>query len=214
MSRQSVVLLGDSILDNQRYTTPEPDTAAHLQRMLGDGWLVDLVAQDGATIYDMPRQLRQAAGRTGTAVLSIGGNDVTRHLGLLTRPAVGATAVFEELLAIADDFGSRYEAVARAVADHFDRTILCTIYEVQLEPAPVAQLARVPLAVLNDRIIRSGARSGLEILELRDVCTSPSDFVLQIEPSAAGATKIAAAIAATLQRPSAGAALIHSAVRS
>lgn len=204
MPQRRVILLGDSILDNRPYTLPDPDTTALLRKQLGDGWTVDLVARDGATMADVRRQLRQAADRAATAVVSIGGNDLVEHIGLLTRPASGAAPVFEELLAVADDFGERYGAVARSVAERFDRTILCTIYEVQLEPPPLARLARAPLAVLNDRIIRTAARLGVEVLELRDICTAPSDFVLQIEPSAAGAAKIASAIAGALRRDVAG----------
>jgi hypothetical protein len=55
------------------------------------------------------------------------------------------------------------------------------------------------LALLNDRILRTGARLGLDVLELRSVCTEPGDFVQQIEPSAQGAAKIARAIAALVQ---------------
>jgi lysophospholipase L1-like esterase len=200
MPQNNVVLLGDSILDNRPYTAPEPDTAAHLRARLGEGWSVDLVARDGATMRDMPRQLELAPGRSATAVLSIGGNDLIEHVGLLTRPpSAGAASVLEEILAIADDFGGRYEDIARAVAARFERTVLCTIYEVQLEPPNMARLARVPLGVMNDRIIRTAARLGLDVLELREVCTAPSDFVLQIEPSPSGAARIAAAIAAVLR---------------
>jgi hypothetical protein len=120
--------------------------------------------------------------------------------------------VFGELLAIADDFGRRYEDVAREVSDRAARTVLCTIYEVQLEPPAFAHLVRAPLAVLNDRIVRTAARLHLEVLELRDVCTAPADFVLQIEPSAAGAARIAEAIAALVKgAESSPAARIHSA---
>lgn len=213
MPQNKVVLLGDSILDNRPYTAPDPDTTEHLRHLLGEGWSVDLLAQDGAMMRDMPHQLEQASGRSGTAVLSIGGNDLIEHVNLLTRSApAGAAAVFEELLAISDDFGRRYEAIARAVAARFDRTVLCTIYEVQLEPPLMARLARVPLGVLNDRIIRTAARLGLDVLELRGVCREPSDFVLQIEPSASGAAKIASAIAALLrQEPSMRTGRIHTA---
>jgi lysophospholipase L1-like esterase len=200
MTAQHVVLLGDSILDNRPYTTPEPGTAELLQSILGEGWSVELAARDGATMHEMPHQLRRDGGDGGTAVLSIGGNDVTSQISLLSRPVSNAATVFAALLDIAEDFGVRYEDVARAVAGRFQRTVLCTIYEVQLEPPPLARLARVPLAVLNDRIIRVGARLGLEVLELRDVCTEPSDFVLQIEPSPAGAARIAEAIAGVLRR--------------
>jgi hypothetical protein len=66
---------------------------------------------------------------------------------------------------------------------------------VQLEPRPYAELARVPLALLNDRIVRTASRLGLDVLELRSICTDPADFVKQIEPSPQGAEKIANAIA-------------------
>jgi len=210
MAEQKVVLLGDSILDNAPYTEPEPDTAAHLRRILGAAGSVDLRARDGATMADVPRQLERTADRGATAVLSIGGNDATAHIGILARPASDSAAVIGDLLEIADDFGRRYEEVARTVAAHYQRTVLCTIYEVQLEPAPLARLARVPLALLNDRIIRTAGLLGLEVLELREVCTAPSDFVLQIEPSATGAAKIAQAIAGLLEPgPSARSTRIH-----
>ena len=57
MTIRRVVLLGDSILDNLSYTAPEPDTAAHLRRLLGTDWQVDLLASDGAVMSDMSMQL-------------------------------------------------------------------------------------------------------------------------------------------------------------
>jgi lysophospholipase L1-like esterase len=197
MNARTLVLLGDSILDNAPYTTPERDTTAHLQNLL-PAWTVVRLAQDGATMSDMRSQLRELPNRPLTAVLSIGGNDAIEHISVLDTRASNSADVLEELLAIADNFGSRYEAVARSVAEHADRLVLCTIYEVQLQPARYAQLARVPLALLNDRIIRTASRLGLEVLELRSVCTETSDFVLQIEPSAQGAAKIARAITAIM----------------
>jgi lysophospholipase L1-like esterase len=194
-----VVLLGDSILDNAPYTTPKPDTAAHLQRFLGPDASVQLLARDGGTMGDVDFQLAELEGTPDAAVLSIGGNDVTRHIGILSRHASGSAEVLDELLSVGDDFGRRYEKVARTVAARASRTVLCTIYEVPLEPPPLARLARAPLAVLNDRIIRTGARLGLDVLELRSVCTAPKHFVKQIEPSARGAKRIAAAIAGVLR---------------
>lgn len=196
MEKRTLVLLGDSILDNQPYTHPEPATTAHLQRLLGHEWLVERVAQDGARIGDLPHQLRALRSAPDLAVLSIGGNDLAAHVGLLDRRSTSAGEVLGELLAIADDFERAYEAAADAVAARAGRTLLCTIYEVRLEPPVFARLARVPLAVLNDRIVRVSARLGLDVLELRSVCTDSTDFVLQIEPSPQGAAKIARAIAA------------------
>jgi lysophospholipase L1-like esterase len=199
---RQLVLLGDSILDNAPYTRPEPDTADHLRRLLGAPWQVELLARDGALMADVRHQLQRIAQRPEVAVLSIGGNDFVRHVGLLDRPATASADVFAELLQIADAFEERYHAAATAVAKRSARTLLCTIYEAQLEPPRYAELVRVPLAVLNDRIGRVGARLGLDVLDLRNVCTDAADFVLQIEPSPAGAAKIARAIADAVQATS------------
>ena len=198
MSGQTLVLLGDSILDNGPYTMPEPDTTAHLERLLHPHWSVHRVAQDGATLGDMPVQLDKLASDCTTAVLSISGNDATKHIGVLDERVSSSRQVLEKLLMIAEEFGQHYETVARTVAKRAGRTLLCTIYEAPLEPPIYARFARVPLALLNDRIVRTGARLGLDVLELRSVCTEPSDFVEQIEPSPQGAAKIATAIAAVL----------------
>jgi lysophospholipase L1-like esterase len=190
----TIVLLGDSILDNASYTHPEPDTTKRLERLV-PGWTIQCHARDGARMADVSSQLRHLIERPAIAVLSVGGNDAVSHIGLLQRRAVTAADILADLLRIADDFAERYEPVAAAVRERAERTVLCTIYEVQLEPASYAKLARVPLAVLNDRIMRIGARLGLDVLDLRSICTEQSDFVLQIEPSAKGAAKIARAIA-------------------
>ena len=61
------------------------------------------------------------------------------------------------------------------------------------------------MAMLNDQIIRTGARLRLDVLELRSVCTELTDFVMQIEPAPQGAKKIADAIAAVVEnKPSFG----------
>ncbi len=213
MSTHRLVLLGDSILDNRPYTMPAPDTTTHLVRLLGRDWTVELLARDGAVMADVPHQLRRLEGGPDVAILSMGGNDVTEHIGLLERRSTTAARVLDELLRIADDFERRYEAIAREVADRAARTVLCTIYEVRLEPPEYARLARVPLGVLNDRIIGVGARLGLDVLELRSVCTEPSDFVFQVEPSAQGAEKIAGAIARVVQPPALESGRVYAAWR-
>lgn len=198
-SARRLVLLGDSILDNAPYTRPAPDTAAHLRRHLGTGWTVDLLAQDGARMRDVQSQLDRITHAPDKAILSVGGNDAIQHVGLLSAQSANAADLFGELLSIADAFEGSYTSVAAAVAERVPRTVLCTIYDVRLDPPLYARLVRVPLAVLNDRIVRTAMRLGLDVLELRAVCTEREDFTLQIEPSAQGADKIAAAIAGLLQ---------------
>lgn len=212
MASNTVVLLGDSILDNGPYTRPEPDTTAHLQRLLGRAWQVERLAQDGATIADVQLQARSLTHTPAFAVLSIGGNDATEHIGLLERSASSAAEVLAELASITDDFGARYQALIEGLTRRVSRLVLCTIYEPPLFDPVSARLARVPLSLLNDRIVRTGARLGLDVLDLRTVCTEERDFVKQIEPSAAGAEKIARAIAnLVLGRPELGAVRVFAA---
>ncbi len=190
----SLVLFGDSILDNAPYTGAQPDTTEHLRRLL-PGWTVQRLALDGAVMDHVPSQIEELGSRASMAVLSVGGNDAIEHIGILESRHTRSDELLRHLLRIADDFEAQYLTAARSVVAQADRTVLCTIYEVQLEPGQLAELARVPLALLNDRIIRIAARLGVEVLELRSVCTEPEDFVMQIEPSGPGAEKIARAIA-------------------
>lgn len=67
---QQLYLLGDSILDNAPYTSPEPDTTAHLQHLLND-WTVERRARDGARMRDVDGQLRGLRGGSGIVVLSV-----------------------------------------------------------------------------------------------------------------------------------------------
>ena len=153
MTERILALFGDSILDNAPYTHPEPDTTAHLERLLGNEWAVRRLATDGATMRDVATQLRAFRDRAAVAVLSVGGNDATEHIGILQQPATNNGTVLEQLDTIAEAFQHQYEAVATAVAERTNRVILCTIYDVQLEPPVFAKRVRVPLAVLNDRIL-------------------------------------------------------------
>ena len=146
----------------------------------------------------LPLQLQALDYRPDVAVLSIGGNDLVPYINIIERPATSAAEVLAELLAIADGFHLQYDVAARSVMARAERTVLCTIYEVPLQPPVAGKLARVPLGLINDRIRWVGEELGLEVLELRRVCTEEEDFVLEIEPSAQGAEKIARAIAGVL----------------
>ena len=84
-------------------------------------------------------------------------------------------------------------------------TVVATIYDCVPGLAPGLRTA---LAVFNDVIVREAVRRSVQLLDLRLGCTEPADYAacLPIEPSAQGAAKIAAAIAA-LVAPASGQAL-------
>ncbi len=58
--------------------------------------------------------------------------------------------------------------------------------------------------MFNDVIARTAHAHGLDLIELRLVCTKPSDYANPIEPSGAGGAKIARAIASALGVTSSG----------
>ena len=194
-----LALLGDSILDNNPYVAPEPDTASHLQRSLGSAWVVDLIARDGSTMADLRFQIGNLVGVPEVAILSVGGNDAIDHIGVLEPRTTTTTELLGQLQNVAEDFGTRYAHVLETLLPRVGRLVVCTIYEPPLTDPQTARLAHVPLSLLNDRIVRAASTRGVDILDLRTVCTEVSDFVREIEPSPAGARKIAAAIEAIVR---------------
>jgi lysophospholipase L1-like esterase len=192
-------LLGDSILDNDPYVGREPNTTELLQRTLGGAWTVELLARDGATMADLRFQVSRLPPVVDAAVLSVGGNDAIEHVGLIQPRSVTSDRFLAELLSLADDFTAAYESVLSLVRPRVTRLVVCTIYEPPLTDPGLARLALVPLGLLNDRIVRAAGRHHSDVIELRAVCTDPSDFVREIEPSPGGARKIAEAITRAVQ---------------
>lgn len=192
-----LALVGDGILANAAHTKGQADTASGLRRLL-PAWTVSLVAAEGSTISDVAAQLAKVSGPVDVAVLSVGGNDAMRHVDFLQQPASSSGETLDALIAMADGFAGMYERVVKSVRERAPRLVLCTIYDPPLVGKNTANRARVLLTVLNDGILKAAYRWGLDVLDLRAICTDAADFTQQISPSGAGAAKIAHAIAAAV----------------
>jgi hypothetical protein len=190
-----LALVGDGILANGAHTKGAPDSAAALRQLL-PAWTVSLVAGEGSTMSDVESQLVKLPADVDLAVLSVGGNDAMRHVDLLQLPAASSGETLDALIAMADGFAGIYERVVKSVRERVPRLVLCTMYEPPLVGKNTANRARVLLTMLNDGVFRAAYRRGLDVLELRAICTDAADFTQQISPSATGAAKIARAIAA------------------
>ena len=70
-----VVLLGDSIFDNQAYVPGEPDVVAQLREELPREWSATLLAVDGDVASGVVRQLSSLPQDATHLVVSVGGND-------------------------------------------------------------------------------------------------------------------------------------------
>jgi hypothetical protein len=193
-----VALLGDSIFDNRAYTGGAPDVITHLRGLLPPPWRATLVAVDGDTSADLPARLGDVPGDATHLVVSIGGNDALGNSDLLAMPVAStadALALFGDRIA---SFEEDYRAALAAVLALGRETTVCTIYNGNLEP-DYAPLARVALMTFNDVILRVAFERRLTVIDLRLVCTQPSDYANPIEPSGSGGRKIATAIARALR---------------
>jgi hypothetical protein len=191
-----IALLGDSIFDNGIYTGGQPDVVTHLRTMLPAGWTAKLCAIDGSTASMVAAQVPRIPPRTTCIVVSVGGNDALRHQGVLYAPREDG-GVLRELAEAGEEFRVEYRAALLLLKSLGTRMLACTIYNGNL-PDEVASAAKAALAVFNDAIYRTAGELGVPVLELRRVCTEPSDYANPIEPSGPGGAKIARAILAQL----------------
>src|SRR5688500_8946982 len=133
-----VVLLGDSIFDNAAYVAGGPDVIAQLRPLLGADWRATLLAVDGATSAEVPRQAERIPADPTLLVLSVGGNDALGHLDLLERPARSVAEALSLLADRADGFARAYRAAVQSLQAHALPLTVCTVYNGSF-PDPVLQ---------------------------------------------------------------------------
>jgi hypothetical protein len=192
-----VALLGDSIFDNAAYVRGGPDVVTQLRDAMPAGWTATLLAVDGAVIDGVARQLARLPADVTHLVVSAGGNDALGHSDLLERRASSSPQVLGWFADALEAFELHYRRMLDSLLATRRPLILCTIYNGNLG-APMHRLAATALAVFDDAILRVAAERSLTVIELRLVCTEPSDYANPIEPSVQGGAKIARAIARAL----------------
>jgi lysophospholipase L1-like esterase len=194
-----VVLLGDSIFDNQSYVQPgEPDVVRQLGARLPANWRATLRAVDGDVTADVPRQLANIPADATHLVVSVGGNDALGHLDILSAPATSIAQALARLAAIQDQFERTYRRMLDTVLARALPTVVCTIYNGNFPDPAYQRLATLGVVIWNDTILRIATERGIPVLDLRLICADPADYANPIEPSAHGGAKLAAVIAALL----------------
>ncbi len=187
------MLIGDSIFDNAAYTGGEPDVASHLKSLMADGARATMAAVDGATVSGLSAQLRLIPKDTTHIVVSIGGNDALANIDLLSMRAASSAEVLTTFATRVGAFERRYRSAIAEVMSQRVPVTVCTIYNGALEK-DIATIARLALALFNDVILRAAVEHRIDVIELRAICTEPSDYANPIEPSGSGGLKIAHAI--------------------
>lgn len=196
-----VALMGDSILDNEHYTKFAPDVSRHLAGMLGDQWKVTLLARDGAIAQSLRYQTERIPADVTALVVSIGGNDANRNSRILRDETLYTMReALDELWYLGALFALDYAEAMKPLLSLGVPVTVCTIYDCDFGPGD-AEPIRSALAIFNDVILRFAFTYGLDVLDLRTVCTEPDDYEMYIEPSGVGGGKIAKAISGRLELP-------------
>lgn len=189
-----IVLLGDSIFDNARYTLGALDVISQVRKLLPASWRATLLAVDGSITDNISSQLKGLPGDASHLVLSVGGNDAIMSSGILRAPADSTSQALTQLAEVSKTFEERYRRVVGECRKFGLPLTICTIYNGCFPDADYQRLISTALMVFNDVIMRVGIEFGLSVIDLRFVCSSPADYANPIEPSSVGGEKIARAI--------------------
>jgi hypothetical protein len=190
-----IVLLGDSVFDNKVYVPNGSDVLSHLNARLGSELDATLLAVDGDRVEDVHQQLDEIPHDATHLVLSVGGNNALSHADILHNRAGSVLEVLNDMAEIAKGFTQSYWNLIRKLKDLQTNLTVCTIYHPPLSDPITGQLAFIALPIFNNAILKIAFEEGLSVIDLRLVCTEASDYVNEIEPSASGGAKIAAAVA-------------------
>ena len=188
-----IVLLGDSIFDNESYVNRDEDVTSHLRKIIQKNFKVTLCAVDGAMIDDVSHQLERIPEDASDLFLSIGGNDVLQYKNILTNNSLTALEFLTNFADVLDKFKSRYKQILKSILQYNLPLTICTIYNGNLEE-DLVKPARVTVALFNDIIYQLAGEYNIPVIELRNICTEPADYANPIEPSSIGGRKIALVI--------------------
>ena len=194
------VLVGDSIFDNGPYVGPGEAVVDALTPLLPAGWDVTLNARDGSVTSEVAAQMTRRPAGASHLLISCGGNDALGHLGLLQASCGSVHQALAMLAQPVAAFRSDYRAMLTLARSTGLQLTVCTVYDA----VPGLDAAtRLALTLFNDVILREAWAQKIDVLDLRAIATDAADYaaVSPIEPSAIGARKIAAALAALLRAP-------------
>lgn len=194
MSRH-LVLLGDSVFDNAPYVDTGQSVTEELHRLLPADSDLTLLARDGAIVRDVYDQLKRVPDDATELVLSVGGNDAVSHWSVLEEPVGQVRNGLVKMGAVVADFADEYAALLDALLGAGPPVTVCTIYEGDFREFGEQEAVNAAVALFDSAIYRAANARVLPVIDLRDICTSPSHFTQTIEPSAVGSRAIASAIA-------------------
>jgi hypothetical protein len=193
-----IVLLGDSIFDNENYVPPGRDVISHLRERLEPGSQATLLAVDGATIDDVAHQVPEIPDDATHLVLSVGGNDALNLMHVLPDETRTIADALAKLSMLQERFATAYRGLIGLLLAVQKPLVVCTIYYPPTFEYEFGGLVAPGLSAFNDTILTIAFEERLSVIETRLVCFEESDFESAIEPSESGGAKTAEALVKAL----------------
>jgi len=196
MSEEHIILLGDSVLDNEAYLPPgfpSVHKQVSIAAAMRGNWRVTKRARDGHTIASvMDRQLQPALPNDTTAILlSVGGNNgLAAATRLKSTPILGWWSFLQDFLR---NLARQYEELIQTIRTTYADAalILCTVYEPQIPLWIHNTIASVGARFLNREIRRLAERWKLPLIDLWHIFDRKEDYANAIEPGVPGGHKLA-----------------------
>ncbi len=133
-------------------------------------------------------------------LLSVSGNDAMLQADVLSRPSRSVSEALVSLAQVLAGFEQAYRRCLDLVLRRGLPTTVCAIYNGAFDQETGEQtVITTALRTFNDVIFQAAFDHGVNVIDLRRVCTARSDYANPIEPNSQGGAKIAAVIHAAAQ---------------
>lgn len=193
MSRH-IVLAGDSTIDNATYVAPGQDVTTLLRGLAGEARITS-IACDGGLVEQTIDRLSWVPADATHLFLSVGGNDALLEIDMLQRPARSVGEALAAMKPTLDRFRQDYARLLATVARRRLSVAVASVYAPWFEDAGRRLAVEMALPLFNEAILAECFRYGCSLIDLRLLFDRPGDFSHEIEPSAEGGAKLAAAVA-------------------
>jgi hypothetical protein len=179
-NENTIILLGDSVLNNAVYVPPDQSVEAYLKQKTNN---LFNYAQDGATILDVYGQLEKISKQfnksTSYVFISVGGIDILNKSQPLTEEQI--TLLFKQ-----------YMDLIKAIRQKLP-SINISILNLYLPSDPRYEIYKSTIEKWNMLINQSSNKIGemYNVIDLFSILDNANDFINEIEPSSIASQKIA-----------------------
>mgnify|MGYP001294919817 FL=1 len=206
-----IVLLGDSIFDNNSYVNSgELDVPNQLRSLVGHRSRITNLAVDGHKIGHVKNQLDNLPPSATNLFVSVGGNDGLGHLSIFNSHVSTVGEALRQMYRIGNNFKKKYSEMVDLVLSYNIPTAFCSIYYPRFDARSLNRVQHYMSAIQNGREIQEMAMAAetifndiityeifkrkIPLIDLRVLCDDDEDFANPIEPSCIGGMKIAETI--------------------